>query len=72
MPLAAGDVVVFYTDGLTEARREADDYGTARLAAQVEAAAGGTAAEIGERILADVDAFLGRTRHGRTTSPWSW
>jgi phosphoserine phosphatase RsbU/P len=61
VPIAPGDVVVFFTDGLTEARRRHEDYGTARLAAQVEAFAreGATAAEIGERILSDVDAFLG-------------
>jgi sigma-B regulation protein RsbU (phosphoserine phosphatase) len=59
VPLAPGDVVVFYTDGLTEARREGEDYGTARLAAQMEAAATGSAAELGERILSDVDTFLG-------------
>jgi len=59
--LAPGDVVVFYTDGLTEARRaDGEDYGTVRLGAQVEAAgADGTAVEIGERLLCDVDAFLG-------------
>ena len=60
VPLAAGDVVVFYTDGLTDARRDGEDYyGAARLAAQMEAGATGTAAELGERILSDVDAFLG-------------
>jgi sigma-B regulation protein RsbU (phosphoserine phosphatase) len=58
VPLSSGDVVVFYTDGLTEARRDAEEYGAARLAAQLEAAAAGTAAEVGERILSDVDAFL--------------
>jgi phosphoserine phosphatase RsbU/P len=59
--LAPGDVVVFYTDGLTEARRaDGEDYGTPRLSAQVEAAGDeGTAVEIGERLLSDVDAFLG-------------
>jgi sigma-B regulation protein RsbU (phosphoserine phosphatase) len=61
LPLAAGDVVVFYTDGLTEAHGDGDDYGTARLAVRIEAAAGGTAAEIGERILEGVDLFLGNT-----------
>lgn len=62
VPLAPGDVVVFYTDGLTEARREGEEYGPARLAAQVEAAATAAAAELGERILSDVDAFLGDAR----------
>jgi sigma-B regulation protein RsbU (phosphoserine phosphatase) len=59
VPLAAGDVVVFYTDGLTEARRaDGEDYGRERLAERVRAVAGGTAAELGEQILSDVDAFL--------------
>jgi sigma-B regulation protein RsbU (phosphoserine phosphatase) len=58
--LAPGDVVVFYSDGLTDARRDGEDYyGTERLAAQLAAGATGTAAELGERILSDVDAFLG-------------
>ena len=58
--LAPGDVVVFYSDGLTDARRDGEDYyGAARLAAQMEAGAAGSAAELGERILSDVDAFLG-------------
>ena len=58
--LAPGDVAVFYTDGLTEARRcDGEDYGTVRLTEQLEAAATGTAVEIGEHILSDVDAFLG-------------
>jgi sigma-B regulation protein RsbU (phosphoserine phosphatase) len=61
--LAPGDIVVFYTDGLTDARRDGEDYyGTARLAAQMEAGANSTAAELGERILSDVDTFLGDAR----------
>ena len=59
VPLSPGDIVVFYTDGLTEAHGESDDYGTQRLAAQLAASAFGTAAEIGEGILESVDAFLG-------------
>jgi sigma-B regulation protein RsbU (phosphoserine phosphatase) len=60
VPLAKGDVVVFYTDGLTEARRaDGEDYGTTRLAAQLERVGTLSAAEIGERLLSDVDAFLG-------------
>jgi sigma-B regulation protein RsbU (phosphoserine phosphatase) len=58
--LAPGDVVVFYTDGVTDARHDGEDYyGATRLATQVEAGAAGTAAELGERILSDVDTFLG-------------
>ncbi|HUG52174.1 MAG TPA: PP2C family protein-serine/threonine phosphatase, partial [Vicinamibacteria bacterium] len=59
VPLASGDAVVFYTDGLTEAYRRGEDYGMTRLAAVLESAAEGTAALVGERILSDVDAFLG-------------
>jgi sigma-B regulation protein RsbU (phosphoserine phosphatase) len=62
VPFSPGDVAVFFTDGLTDARRGGEDYyGTARLAAQVEAGAraGATAAELGEKILSDVDGFLG-------------
>ena len=62
VPFSPGDVAVFFTDGLTDARRRGEDYyDTARLAAQVEAGAraGATAAELGEKILSDVDAFLG-------------
>jgi sigma-B regulation protein RsbU (phosphoserine phosphatase) len=59
VPLSPGDVVAFYSDGLTEAHGESDDYGTERLSTQLAAAAAGTAAEIGERILESVDAFLG-------------
>ena len=59
VPLGPGDAVVFFTDGLTEARREGEDYGTARLAAFIEGAGAGSATELGEKILADVDAFLG-------------
>ena len=74
VPLGPGDVFVFYTDGLTEAQRAtSDDYGTARLRrAGRGARRRGSAAELGERILADVDAFLGGTRPRRTTSRWSW
>jgi phosphoserine phosphatase RsbU/P len=59
--MAPGDVVVFFTDGLTDARRQHEDYGIARLVAQLEAGAraGATAADLGERILSDVDGFLG-------------
>ncbi len=35
--LASGDVLVFHTDGLTDARHAGEDYGVARLTRQVEA-----------------------------------
>jgi serine phosphatase RsbU (regulator of sigma subunit) len=57
--LAKGDVVVFYTDGLVEARREREEYGPERLLLGLEAHAGLAAAELGERLLSDLEGFLG-------------
>lgn len=57
--LAPGDVFVFHTDGLTEARRATEEYGAARLTRQVEAHAALAAPDLGERILEDLEAFLG-------------
>ena len=57
--LAPGDVFVFHTDGLTEARRGAEEYGPARLLAQVEANAARDAPRLGESLLEDLEAFLG-------------
>ena len=59
LELAAGDVLVFYTDGVTEAWNGTEQYGGARLARQVEANAGHSAAKIGERILSEVGQFEG-------------
>jgi sigma-B regulation protein RsbU (phosphoserine phosphatase) len=58
--LHPGDVFVFHTDGVTEAGR-IEEYGRARLRAQVEDGATLAAAQLGEKILADVHAFLGST-----------
>jgi sigma-B regulation protein RsbU (phosphoserine phosphatase) len=57
--LFPGDVFVFHTDGVTEARAGGDDYGTARLNAQVERLAALPAARISEGILQDLELFLG-------------
>jgi sigma-B regulation protein RsbU (phosphoserine phosphatase) len=58
-----GDLLVFYTDGIVEAQREGvtqlDEYGVDRLVACVRPLAGGSAEEIGEGILRDVDRFSG-------------
>jgi sigma-B regulation protein RsbU (phosphoserine phosphatase) len=58
LPLEPGDVFVFHTDGITEARRGHEDYGAARLRAVVEAHAGGSAEALGEAILADLRGFM--------------
>jgi len=58
LQLKPGDVIVYYTDGLTEAENpQGDYYGEERLAVALKAAAGKTALEIKQDILADVDAF---------------
>jgi sigma-B regulation protein RsbU (phosphoserine phosphatase) len=55
--LEAGDVIVFHTDGVSEARCGDEDYGVARLRRQIEQHAGASAEVLGDRILEDVNAF---------------
>jgi sigma-B regulation protein RsbU (phosphoserine phosphatase) len=62
--LEPGDVIVFHTDGVSEARAGGEDYGLARLRKQVEDHAGASAAQLGERILADVSGFMGTAPRG--------
>jgi sigma-B regulation protein RsbU (phosphoserine phosphatase) len=59
LELSAGDVFVFHTDGLTEARRGGEEYGVARLGRQIEEHARLSAPRLGEKILEDVDRFMG-------------
>jgi sigma-B regulation protein RsbU (phosphoserine phosphatase) len=59
-PLLPGDLLVFFTDGLVEARNAQDqDYGDARLERAVARALGGTAREIRDSILGDLSNFKG-------------
>jgi cyclic beta-1,2-glucan synthetase len=58
---ANGDVLVFYTDGVTEAMNEASDFfGESRLSRLVEEHAHLRADELRERILREIEAFVGR------------
>jgi sigma-B regulation protein RsbU (phosphoserine phosphatase) len=58
--LQAGDLVVFYTDGVTEARNGEDElFGAARLLSAVEAQAGAGAQAVLEAIVTEVQAFAG-------------
>jgi serine phosphatase RsbU (regulator of sigma subunit) len=59
--LAPGDVMVWYTDGLTEASdRDAKEFGTVRLLESVRLHSGGSAREICEQLWLDVAAFTQR------------
>jgi len=57
--LNRGEIMVLYTDGVTEARDADELYGPERLERAV--APGGPAGDVADRLLADVDAF----QHGR-------
>jgi phosphoserine phosphatase RsbU/P len=58
--LEAGDVLVLYTDGLTEGyNTEFEEFGVARLETAIRAGAGGNAAELVGAIERAVDGFVG-------------
>jgi len=59
LTLHPGDVLVAYTDGITEARREDELFGEERLVAVVLAARDRPTEEIADRIIAAVRAFAG-------------
>ncbi|MGA9117624.1 MAG: GAF domain-containing SpoIIE family protein phosphatase [Bacteroidota bacterium] len=58
--LRRGDVCVFYTDGVTEARKGDEEYGYDRLAGAAVRAAGLPAAGIRDAILGDIRAHVGQ------------
>jgi serine phosphatase RsbU (regulator of sigma subunit) len=61
IPLAPGDVIVLYTDGVTEAAdANGDLFGDEGLARVVASQATQGAAAIRERVLRDVQAFVGQ------------
>ncbi len=58
LPLEPGDTFVLFSDGVSEAMNDADDfYGDDRLMAVLAAAADAPVADIVERVVADVHAF---------------
>jgi sigma-B regulation protein RsbU (phosphoserine phosphatase) len=57
--LEPGDAFVFYSDGVIEARRGLEEYGVERLSQGLMASASLSAPEIGSRLAADLEAFLG-------------
>jgi sigma-B regulation protein RsbU (phosphoserine phosphatase) len=61
--LKEGDGLFLYSDGLVEARNaEGEFYGEERVLGLLSAAGGKPVRETGERIVADVDRFVGKTR----------
>jgi serine phosphatase RsbU (regulator of sigma subunit) len=59
--LAPGDIMVWYTDGLTDAsNRDAKEFGTKRLLESVRVHSGGSAREICDHLWRDVAAFTQR------------
>jgi sigma-B regulation protein RsbU (phosphoserine phosphatase) len=60
LQLAAGDTLVFYSDGLTEAMNAArEQFGEERLMQAISEADGLDAGGVRERIVASVKRFLG-------------
>ena len=58
LPLEPDDTFVLFSDGVSEAMNTAEDfYGEERLLAALSAGAGGSAADIVKRVLADVGEF---------------
>ena len=56
--LATGDVVVFYTDGLVEARQGREDYGPSGSAAASRPTPGSAPAKSASVSCADLEGFL--------------
>ncbi len=60
LPVGTGDVFVFYTDGITEAMNPEEDlFGEVRLARLVEEHGHLPSDELRERVLREVEAFVG-------------
>ena len=63
LTLGTGDLLLIYSDGLTEATNSADEeFGTERLEAMLPQFRSQTPEEIGARLLRSVDRFLGDAR----------
>jgi sigma-B regulation protein RsbU (phosphoserine phosphatase) len=58
--LRSGDLAVFFTDGITEAMNDADDFfGEGRLGRLAEEHSDLSSDELRERVLREVEAFVG-------------
>jgi phosphoserine phosphatase RsbU/P len=62
LPLVGGDRLLFYTDGVTEARSASgEEFGEERLAQAATAARGCTAEALKDHVMSEVTAFTGGT-----------
>jgi sigma-B regulation protein RsbU (phosphoserine phosphatase) len=59
LPIAGGDVLLFHSDGLSEAYNGREGFGLGRMLESLQASAGEPAEEIAARMLSALDAFLG-------------
>jgi sigma-B regulation protein RsbU (phosphoserine phosphatase) len=60
IPLGAGDLYLFFTDGISEAMNQHDDcFGESRLGQLVESHAHLRSDELRERVLREISAFVG-------------
>jgi sigma-B regulation protein RsbU (phosphoserine phosphatase) len=60
IPLHSGDLAVFFTDGISEAMNESDDFfGEARLGRLAGEHAHLSSDELRERVLREIEAFVG-------------
>jgi len=63
LDLAQGDLIVLYTDGITEAENTAgEQYGLVRLSVAVQINRGYTATEIEQAVITDLRDFIGSQR----------
>lgn len=61
--LAIGDAIIFYSDGLSEARNQmGEDFGEKRLTSLLRSLIQYSAEQIGERIISEVDRFVGKAK----------
>jgi sigma-B regulation protein RsbU (phosphoserine phosphatase) len=60
VPLRTGDVIVLYTDGITEAMNDSQDlFGESRLSSIVQEHGHLASGELRERILREIESFVG-------------
>jgi phosphoserine phosphatase RsbU/P len=58
LQLQPGDVCLFYTDGITEAHRNGDEFGYERLLTVAHSARGKSASDVKDQVLQSVDSFI--------------